>query len=346
MKGGNIPTEEELLAEDSSDSEDSIGKEEPSKPRAKPSRKEKSSKPRAKPSRKSTSSTSQTFSLVDGITGHSKKQKRHSLPERLPTRIQPRRGSKEQPSFEDESQSKPPARSQSKDSNLDHEDQKPSASPRKSSHVQPRKEQAVKSQESGKGKAVVVLKRRVSSRQIEKQPPATFENLGEDDLCRIASFLPSIDDLTSLKLSSKQTNTALSNVPDEVYRGLYIQQFGTDTEESGDHNVNWTWQERWTKVLDLKAGFRSGSAATIIETSVGVLRWEKEEAALFEDNPQIAPVDRDVSIGYVGLKALNNLPKPPIVDNIWDPPLILHGAFNGIKIYDSAKGLLSGKRRA
>jgi WD40 repeat protein len=67
---------------------------------------------------------------------------------------------------------------------------------------------------------------------------------------------------------------------------------------------------------------------------------------LFEDNPQIAPVDRDVCKGYVGMQALNNLPKPPNAGGTWEPPLLLHGDFEGIKIYDSARGLLSGKRRA
>lgn len=57
-------------------------------------------------------------------------------------------------------------------------------------------------------------------------------------------------------------------------------------------------------------------------------------------------MDRDVSKGYVGLQALNNLPKPSNADVGWEPPLLLYGDFEGIKLYESANGLMSGKRRA
>lgn len=183
--------------------------------------------------------------------------------------------------------------------------------------------------------------RRVSLRHAPKEPPTTFDCLGHDDLRHIASYSSTIQDLASFTLTSKQTYVALSNnTPDQVYKSLFGEL------NSDDMDMNWSWKELWGRIHDLKKGFRSGITSTIAETSVGVLRWEMEEAALFEDNPQIAPVDREVSKGYVGLKALNPLHKPRNCKADWGPPLLLHGDFDGIKIYDSAKGLLSGRRRA
>ena len=130
-----------------------------------------------------------------------------------------------------------------------------------------------------------------------------------------------------------------------MYKSLFLAEYGELNYD--DMGINWSWKELWARIHDLKKAFRlDGTYSSIAETSVGVLRWEMEEAALFEDNPQIAPVDREVSKGYVGLKALNPLPKPLNGKVDWGPPLLLHGDFDGIKIYDSAKGLLSGKRRA
>lgn len=191
-----------------------------------------------------------------------------------------------------------------------------------------------------------MIRRRVSLRNAPKEPPTTFDCLGHDDLRHIASYSSTIQDLASFTLTSKQTYLALSdNTPDQVYKSLFLAEYGELKYD--DMGINWSWKELWARIHDLKKAFRLEGVSSIAETSVGVLRWEMEEAALFEDNPQIiAPVDREVSKGYVGLKALNSLPKPLNGKVDWGPPLLLHGDFGGIKIYDTAKGLLSGKRRA
>jgi WD40 repeat protein len=140
------------------------------------------------------------------------------------------------------------------------------------------------------------------------------------------------------------SNSVISNdLSDEEYKTLYHTEFGTFLSD-GEVNVNWTWKELYDKIVDLKKGFISGITPTIIETTIGALQWEKEETALFEDNPQIAPVDREISKGYTGLQTLNSLPKPPQVKH-WDPPLLLYGDFDGIKIYDSAADFFCEKRR-
>ena len=139
--------------------------------------------------------------------------------------------------------------------------------------------------------------------------------------------------------------TAPVNVLDKKFKSLYLKEFGGEMA-AGEVNVNWTWKELYDNAINLKKSFTSGITPTIMDTSVGVLRWEKEEAALFEDNPQIAPVDREISKGYTGLQALNSLPKPPNSGNGWEIPLLLYGDFDGIKLYDSTADFLCGKRRA
>jgi len=111
----------------------------------------------------------------------------------------------------------------------------------------------------------------------KKNPMATFLSLGKHDLHRIASFLPSFQDLVSLTLTSTLTYACLADdTPDEVYKNIFLNKFG-DEIMSNDTNVEWSWKERWAKVIGFKKGLRSGITASIGETSVGVLRWQKEE---------------------------------------------------------------------
>ena len=186
-----------------------------------------------------------------------------------------------------------------------------------------------------------------SKETASREGPAVIRSISGDsgdDMQGTASFSTSLQDLTSFPPLSKSNSVISNDVSDEEYKTLYHAEFGTFLSD-GEVNVNWTWKELYDKIVDLKKGFISGITPTIIESTIGALRWEKEEAALFEDNPQIAPVDREISKGYTGLQSLNSLPKPPNSSNLWDPPLLLHGDFDGIKIYDSAIDFLCDKRR-
>ena len=148
----------------------------------------------------------------------------------------------------------------------------------------------------------------------------------------------SFQDSASSKSPSNQTRSAISNIVSDEESEFYFP----DREV----NVNWTRKQFCDRILDLKMGFTSAFPPTIMETTIGALWSEKEEAALFEDNPQIAPVDREISKGYTGLQALNSLPKPPNGRDSWEPPILLYGDFDGIKLYDSASDFLCDKRRA
>lgn len=252
-----IPTAEEL--EESSD-DDSIAAEETEKETGR-SRRSRAASKKAQPRRKSTQAAKHTYSLMDGITNRTLKQKRQPPPERAPSRIQPKRGGRHEPSDENEGDPKPVAEpSNKKKRTLDKAKQTTS----KPIRVQPIRGQFVTPKEEEGG--------------VKGIP--TFESLGNDDVCRIASFSSSIQDLMSFMVTSKQIKSALENdVPDQVYQGLFVKQFGPPVSESNDANCNWTWREHWDKVHDLKKGFRSDCTNTIMETSVGVLRWEKEEVS-------------------------------------------------------------------
>lgn len=194
----------------------------------------------------------------------------------------------------------------------------------------------------------------IENAAIEEHNPS-FEGLSGGNICLIASFLPTLQSLTSLSLTSKQMNAILCNssASEAFYRSMFVQNFGEEISEDGVFDINWTWKERWATVNNIKNGLQDLNKteplkcnSTIQPNTVGILRRQEEEAALMHDNPQLASIDvEDISKGYHGLKALNNLPAPkgPVV---WEPPLILHGDFEGIKIFQSMQDFLIGKKRA
>jgi hypothetical protein len=234
--------------------------------------------------RKSAPAAKHSFSLLDGITNKSMRQKRQSLPERTPSRVQPRRAGKELPthSTADGDDQKPAAKSSSKKKT------KPIlVRPKKGNADTPEREESEATNdvaESGgvkqsKANIKEMTKRRVSARSVAKEPPVTFGSLSKDAICLIASFSQSLQDLKSLQSVCKKMRSALAHMDDDVYQRLFLEEFGLEVPESCDANLNWTWKERYKTVFDLKRGFHSGRSAIISETSVGVLRWEKEEAS-------------------------------------------------------------------
>lgn len=237
--------------------------------------------------RKSAPAAKHSFSLLDGITNKSMRQKRLSLPERTPSRVQPRRAGKELPTHSTADGDNQPA---AKSSSSSKKKTKPIlVRPKKGNADTPEREESeatndVTSSESGgvkqsKAKIQEMTKRRVSARSVAKEPPVTFGSLSKDAICLIASFSQSLQDLKSLQSVCKKTRSALAHMDDDVYQRLFLEEFGLEVPESCDANLNWTWKERYKTVFDLKRGFHSGRSAIISETSVGVLRWEKEEAS-------------------------------------------------------------------
>lgn len=180
-----------------------------------------------------------------------------------------------------------------------------------------------------------------------------FHQLGNDILYNIASFFPTAQSLVTFCFTSKRVNTILGNpfVSEKLYRCYYVNMFGRESCEGGDFGSDRTWKERWANVYSVKRGWQALTRTTLksscaaIESSVGVLRRQVEEEALYQDNPEFTPHDRDnLSPGYFGIHALTNLPPPPNANIDWAPPIILNGDFNGVKVFDSLQDFTSTKK--
>eukprot|EP00804_Cyclotella_cryptica_P020164 CCRYP_014920-RB/>CCRYP_014920-RB protein AED:0.18 eAED:0.21 QI:257/0/0/1/0/0/4/0/852 len=181
-----------------------------------------------------------------------------------------------------------------------------------------------------------------------------FNELCNDVLYNIASFLPTVQSLVSFCLTSKRVSIILENpsLSENLYRCIFVSMFGGERCEHGDYDINLTWKQRWARVHAINTGLQSftrtmsKSSCTILPKSIGVLRRQAEDEALYQDNPEFTPLDRgNLSPGYFGVHKMSNLPPPPNAGIDWEPPIILNGDFNGIRIFDSIQNFISGKKR-
>ena len=192
--------------------------------------------------------------------------------------------------------------------------------------------------------------------QGRKMGPVGFEGtdgwsmnvMSEDLLFHIASFLPSLSQLTSFCRASKRGQDLLyrSVHSEKLFRGVYLRSFGKQGMGKifeGENNLS--WKERWVLLRDLRRGLvkktlRPPSAISQpLRDSVGVLHPLEERDALYYDNPEyVLDPDRATCNGYFGMEILN-LPRPPNANESWEPPVALLGDFNGIRIFSSLQEL-------
>ncbi|KAL3781869.1 hypothetical protein HJC23_005409 [Cyclotella cryptica] len=172
----------------------------------------------------------------------------------------------------------------------------------------------------------------------------SLDHLHEDLLLHVASFIPTLTTLVLFCSTSKRANDLLKNGThsEDLYRGLFLKKFGYQGSR-GNYDMNMTWKDRWEMVHCLKRSMNrhpNFDVSTLpisrssLRRTVGVLSAQDEEDAIIYDNPEYASPDREMCNGYFGLQVLH-LPPPPNAPKNWQPPVLLHGDFNGIKIFNS-----------
>ena len=169
-------------------------------------------------------------------------------------------------------------------------------------------------------------------------------------MLQIALFIPTFHDLISFCKTSKRMQKLLytSVHSDMLFSALFLKTFGR-RGIIGNFEVNLSWVERWRMIYGLRRGIAlQHSSRTISQNdirqnvhhsrqTIGVLSNAEEESALLYDNPEL-DFNGDSCNGYFGLQILH-LPPPPNAPDDWQPPVVCHGDFNGIKIFNSIDAL-------
>jgi hypothetical protein len=168
----------------------------------------------------------------------------------------------------------------------------------------------------------------------------SLDQLNDDLLCHIASYIPTLQSLASFSATSKRARLMLANSAhsERLFRGVYVTNFG-DKETQGNYDINLSWKDRWAMIYNLKKALRFPSKLDTesndnLRSTIGVLSERDEQDAIFYDNPQYGDPERDLCNGYFGMHMLH-LPPPPNATENWQPPIVLHGDFNGIRIFNS-----------
>lgn len=169
----------------------------------------------------------------------------------------------------------------------------------------------------------------------------SMDRFGHDILYRIALFVPSLPKLVSFCSASKQTNSILSDphLSETLLRGLFVRRFCT-AGSSIEEMAGCRWKERWIAMIAFKRSFdmvgdddSQVRRCIAYPRTIGVLQpLQYEQSAILYDNAGYA---QEHSHGYFGLHYLCNLSCPPNASDGWETPLILHGDFNGVKIFNS-----------
>lgn len=175
--------------------------------------------------------------------------------------------------------------------------------------------------------------------------------LSEDILYHVASFLPTLSQLSSFCATSRRARRLLhgSVHSEKLLRGIFLRQFGQDGTR-GNFERDMSWRERWSMVRGLRRGLLNGTmqppsspaaaASPRLRGTVGVLPAQDEAEAVYYDNPEHIPdPDRAHCNGYFGMEVLH-LPRPPSAGPDWQQPVVVRGDFNGIKIFISGSSAL------
>ncbi|KAL7484999.1 hypothetical protein ACHAW6_010589 [Cyclotella cf. meneghiniana] len=177
----------------------------------------------------------------------------------------------------------------------------------------------------------------------------SLDQLHEDLLMHVVSFIPTLTQLVLFCSTSKRALALLEKTThaEYLYRGLFLKKFGYQGSR-GNYDMNMSWKDRWEMVYCLKRSMNRHpnldiSALPIsrsrLRRTVGVLSTHDEEDAIIYDNPDYSLPDRDACNGYFGLHVLH-LPPPPNASKNWQSPVLLHGDFNGVKIFNSLQSAI------
>eukprot|EP00581_Thalassiosira_minuscula_P015198 CAMPEP_0183714366 /NCGR_PEP_ID=MMETSP0737-20130205/8898_1 /TAXON_ID=385413 /ORGANISM="Thalassiosira miniscula, Strain CCMP1093" /LENGTH=926 /DNA_ID=CAMNT_0025943275 /DNA_START=152 /DNA_END=2932 /DNA_ORIENTATION=+ len=174
----------------------------------------------------------------------------------------------------------------------------------------------------------------------------SMNRLSEDLLYQIASFLPNLSQLTSFCKTSKRGQHLLyeSVHSEKLFQGVFLRAFGEEGTK-GNFERNLSWRERWSMIRDLRRGLvqkciRPPTAVMHrLRDTIGVLPHNDERDAIYYDNPECANEAGGDCNGYFGMEILH-LPPPPNARPGWEPPIIIRGDFNGVRIFNSVLGSL------
>ncbi len=183
---------------------------------------------------------------------------------------------------------------------------------------------------------------------------SSMDLMSEEVLLQIALFIPNLSCLISFCKTSKRMQKLLytSVHSEKLFRGPFLQTFGK-SGMIGNFEMNLSWRERWRMIYGLRRGLvhqHSSDMLSLNDTranllrprqTIGVLSQAEENSALFYDNPDWNFTD-DSSNGYFGMKVLH-LPPPPNAANNWQPPVVCHGDFNGIKMFNSVSSIFENQ---
>lgn len=185
---------------------------------------------------------------------------------------------------------------------------------------------------------------------LDDNNTSSMDLMTEEVLLQIALFIPNLSYLISFCKTSKRMQRLLytSVHSEKLFRGPFLQTFGKGGM-IGNFEMILSWRERWGMIYGLRrclVHHNSSDMLSLNDTSetslrpretIGVLSRAEESSALFYDNPDWNFSD-DSSNGYFGMKILH-LPPPPNAKNDWQPPVVCHGDFNGIKIFNTVNAI-------
>ncbi|KAL3793194.1 hypothetical protein ACHAW5_009496 [Stephanodiscus triporus] len=177
----------------------------------------------------------------------------------------------------------------------------------------------------------------------------SMDDLGNDLLYHVASFLPSLSDLSSLCMTSRRARRLLlGRRSEDLLRGVFLRAFGVGAPWGWEtlERVDLSWRDLWVTIRGLRRGLKRGSIAPppppddglLLRDTIGILPEHDEGDAIYYDNPSHADPDAEYCNGYFGMGALR-LPPPPNAGPDWQPPIILRGDFDGIRILESSSSL-------
>jgi WD40 repeat protein len=180
----------------------------------------------------------------------------------------------------------------------------------------------------------------------------SMDLLNDDIFYQIASFLPTLPSIISFCQTSKRAVRLLNNSShsEKLFRGIFLRQFG-EKGTTGCFESDLSWRERWSMVCGLRRGLamqpessrafvRPANQNNQVRNTVGLLNFQDERDALYYDNPDLTPDDRAYSNGYFGMERLRLPPPPNALDN-WQPPVVVRGDFNGLRIFHSLNEVIS-----
>jgi hypothetical protein len=168
----------------------------------------------------------------------------------------------------------------------------------------------------------------------------SLDQLNEDLLFHVASYIPSLPDLALFCSTSKRANALFTNSAqcERLLRGVYINKFG-ERGAQGNYDINIAWRERWSMLHSFKNALQHSTKLSApchdnLRRTIGVLSEQDETDAIFYDNPDYVDPEQQFCNGYFGMHMLH-LPPPPNAGENWKPSVLLHGDFHGVRIFNS-----------